>query len=67
MKVNCSKTKILLFNAAKKTDFEPLVPIPNGDDIEYVTETKILGMILTEDLKTFKNTKYMVDKAYKRM
>ena len=26
-----------------------------------------MGTILTEDLKTFKNTKYMVDKAYKRM
>jgi hypothetical protein len=51
----------------KKTDFEPFVPTPNGDDLEYVTETKLLGTILTEDLKTFKNTKYMVDKAYKRM
>ena len=52
MKVNCSKTKILLFNDAKKTEFEPLVPTPNGYR-EYVTE----------DLKTFKNTKYMVDRA----
>ena len=51
----------------KNTDFEHLVPTPNGDDLECVTETKLLWTILTEDLKKFKNIKYMVDKAYKRM
>ena len=67
MKVNCSKTKVMLFNSAIKTDFEPLVATPNGEHLDYVSETKLLGTILTEDLKTIKNTKHMVTKAYKRM
>ena len=41
MKVNCSKTKIMLFDSATKTDFKPLVPSPSGEHLEYVTETKL--------------------------
>ena len=67
MKVNDSKTKVMLFNTARKTDFEPLVAVPDGDHLEYVNETKLLGTILTEDLKTFKNTQHMVAKAFRRM
>ena len=67
IKVNDSKTKVMLFNSLKKTDCEPLLVTPNGDYLEYVSETKLLGTILTEDLKTIKNTQHMVKKAYKRM
>jgi hypothetical protein len=67
MKVNSEKTKTILFNSSRKTDVEPLVATPNGENLEYVSETKLLGTILTDDLKTIKNTQHMVSKAYKRM
>ena len=67
MKVNNSKTKTMLFNSSKKTDFEPIIETPEGNQLDYVCETKLLGTILTEDLKTLKNTQHMVAKTYKRM
>ena len=57
----------MIFNSSRKTDVEPLVKTPNGEDLEYVCETKLLGTILTDDLKTIKNTQHMVVKANKRM
>ena len=39
-------------NSSRKTDVEPLVATPNGEDLDYVCETKLLGTILTDDLKT---------------
>ena len=54
MKVNGSKTKVMLFNTSRKTDFEPLVAVPDGEHLEYVSETKLLGTKLTEDLKISK-------------
>ena len=51
MEVNSEKTKKILFNSSRKTDFEPLVATPNGENLEYVSETKLLGTILTDDLK----------------
>ena len=51
MKVNDSKTKTMLFNSSKKTDFEPILETPEGKHLDYVCETKLLGTILTEDLK----------------
>ena len=54
MKVNDSKTKTMVFNSSKKTDFEPVIETPEGKHLEYVCETKLLGTILTEDIKTIK-------------
>ena len=31
MKVNGTKTKVMLFNSSMKTDFEPLTKTPNGE------------------------------------
>ena len=62
IKVNDSKTKVMLFNSLKKTDCETLLVTPNGNYLEYVSESKLLGTILTEGLKAIKNTQHMVKK-----
>ena len=35
--------------------------------LEIIEETKLLGCVITSDLKFHKNTEYMVKKAYARM
>ena len=38
-----------------------------GVTIEYIQKTKLLGFILTEDLRTEENTRYIEKKAYMRI
>ena len=56
------------FNFAKNPDFPPEIVI-NGfkDNLVVITETKLLGVVLTNDLRWFANTEYICSKAYKKM
>ena len=66
MRINIKKTKVMLFNTARKHDFTPTFMI---DDVllEVVEEFKLLGIKITSDLKWNNNTKYITTKAYKRL
>ena len=66
MKVNLGKTKFMLFNQGKNIDFQPLHTI-EGSEIEHVEETKLLGLVITSDLKFDKNTDFIVKKAFKKL
>ena len=44
-----------------------MVATPNGERLEYLSETKLLGKILTKDSKAYNTTKHMAAKTYKRM
>ena len=66
MKINCDKTKFILFNPTEKFDFIPEYEI-GGKFIETEEEIKILGLILRNDLKWRSNTDNMVRKAYSRL
>ena len=66
MKLNLSKTKFMLFNQCKSIDFQPIQSL-EGSEIEYVEETKLLGLVLTSDLKFDKNTDYIVKRAFKKL
>ena len=66
MKLNMKKTKFMMFNKSKKYDFSPKFCL-EGQDIELVEEMKILGVVVTSDLKFNKNTDYMIKRAYKRI
>ena len=57
----------MLFNSKVKTDFQPELFLQDGKQIELVDEIKLLGIILTSDLKWEKNTKHIIRKAYKQM
>ena len=39
----------------------------NNENIEVVNQAKLLGVIISDDLKWDENTKYLVKKAYSRM
>ena len=53
IKINKDKTKLMLFNTAKKRDFTPQMKIENYE-IEVVEKLKLLGVIIP-------NTKYQVE------
>ena len=68
MKVNPDKSKVMLFNTSKNWDFTPKVSLGNSNDyLEVVEEIKLLGIVITSDLKWHKNTEYLCQKAYGRL
>ena len=67
MKINPKKTKAMLFNSKIKSDFQPVICLRDGNVLEVVDEFKLLGIIITSDMKWNQNTKHMIKKAYKRM
>jgi hypothetical protein len=66
MKLNLKKTKLMMFNNCKSIDFLPTFSI-DGHEIDLVEEMKILGVVITSDMKFSANTEYMVLRAFKRI
>ena len=66
MKINCKKTKFMLFNPTETYDFIPDYEL-EGSHIETQEEMKILGLTLSNDLKWRSNTDSMTTKAYGRL
>ena len=66
MKINENKSKIMVFNFTKNYQFSTRLEL-EGKILETVSETKLLGTIVTNDLKWGKNTSFIVKKANKRL
>ena len=66
MMLNQKKTKVMLFNFTDNYKFTTRLEL-NSENIEVVNQAKLLGVIITDDLKWDKNTEYLVKKAYSRM
>ena len=66
MKINFAKTKLMLFNPCKTVDFMPNFVI-QGIELELVSETKLLGLHITSNLKWKSNTYKMITKANQRL
>ena len=56
----------MIFNFSKKFQFTTSLSV-NEEKMKIVKDTKLLGTILTDDLKWDKNTKEIVKKSYQRM
>ena len=67
MKINNKKTKVMYFSRSKTYDFPFEVAFSDNNPLELVTEEKLLGVIVTDDLKFQKNTDYICQKAMKKM
>ena len=68
MRINVNKTKIMLFNSSKKWDFTPTVSLGNkSTNLELVDEVKLLGIIITSDMKWHKNTSHLCERGYSRL
>ena len=66
MKINEKKSKNVIFNFTKKYQFSTRLSIQN-EVLEIVPEAKLLGTIISNDLKWSKNTENIVKKANGRM
>ena len=66
MMINSSKTKTMLFNFTNNFQFSTRLKLEN-EILETVTETRLLGTIISSDLKWDSNTNNIVKRAYARM
>ena len=66
MILNKKKTKIMIFNFTQNYQFVTRLTL-NNENLEIVKSTKLLGVIISDNLKWDENTIYLVKKAYKRM
>ena len=66
MKLNPNKCKNLVFNFTHNNQFTTALKV-NNHDIETVKEAKLLGQIITDDLKWERNTEEIVKSCNKRM
>ena len=68
MKIKEKKTTVMKFNFSKTNDFPPELLIDGFENqVQIVNEAKLLGIILTSDLRWEANTDYICGKAYKKM
>ena len=66
MVLNEKKTKYMIFNRSKKFQFTSDLKL-KGEKLNIVEETKLLGTIITSDLKWIKNTQAIVENANIKM
>ena len=67
MIINKRKTKAILFNRARNYDFMPHLTIDGSEPLDVVEEIKLLGVVISSDLKWRSNTTSMVKKAFTRL
>ena len=66
MMINEKKTKNMIFNFTDKYQFATRLEV-NGEKVETISNTKLLGTIISDDLSWDLNTKSIVQKANARM
>ena len=66
MLINQKKTKTMIFNFSDKLKFTTRLKLKN-ENIEVINSTRLLGTILTDDLKWDLNTSNIIKKANARM
>ena len=66
MKINFNKTKAMIFNPCTSIDFQPELALDNHE-IEVVEEMRLLGVMITSDMKWASNTHHMVTRGNKKL
>ena len=66
MMLNGKKTKLMIINFTNNYQFSTRIHLEN-QLLEIIDETRLLGCVLTSDLKFHRNTEVMIKKAYTRM
>ena len=62
MKINPTKTKIIQFNKSRKHDFPPELSLSSNEKLEVVSEIKLVGVVVSQDLKWQKTLTLSVQK-----
>ena len=68
LRIKEKKTNVMKFNFSRNHDFPPELAIGGfSEQVKVVSETRLLGIMLTDDLKWARNTEFICKKAYKKM
>ena len=67
MVINEKKTLIMKFNFRKTMDFPPIFKFNNGPMLSIVEDAKILGIVISNDLKFSAHVEYMLQRAFKKI
>ena len=67
MVINKKKTKVISFSKSRKWAFPPELSFSDGTPIDYVSDTRLVGVVVSQDLKWFKNTAYICQKARNKL
>ena len=62
MRLNNDKTKVMLFNSAKQWEFMPEILV-EGRNLEVVEAFKLVGVVISSNLKWEENTEYITKKG----
>ena len=65
--LNKKKTKVMKFSNSRKLDFPLEVTFRDGTVLETMSETTILGVVVSDDLKWAKNTEFICTKARRKL
>ena len=67
MRINTDKTKVALFNTARKFDFMPQLTIDGNTLLQVVEEFRLLGLVFKSNLSWQSNTDQMCQKGFARL
>ena len=57
----------MLFNKSTKYDFPPELKFSDGTNLEVVSQFKLVGVVISDDLKWQNNTNFITQKAMQRI
>ena len=66
MKINVDKTKLMIFNPSKTVDIHPIIELDHTQ-LEIVESMKLLGVIVSSDMKWHLNTEYITKRGFSRI
>ena len=67
MVINSKKSNIILFNKSRKWDFPPEMSFSNNEILHVKNQLKLVGVIISDDLRWGPNTEYICKKATQRL
>ena len=67
MVINKKKTQVIMFSRSRTLDFPPELTFSDGTLLSSVSEMKLLGVYITDDLKWKRNTEFIVSKARQKI
>ena len=63
MVINKKKTQIMIFNKSQKWDFPPEIHFNDGQQLEVISEAKLVGLMMSDNLSWHKNTAFICKRA----
>ena len=67
MVINKKKTSVISFSRSRKWDFPPELKFHDGTQLQTKTETKLVGVMITQNISWQRNTDYICEKARRKI